>query len=1011
MSSQVRTLTRRLTRHTFHTGTPTGTPAAWTRVRATTIGTATLIALLAVPVALAGQTTTGSIRGYVRGPNEIPIGEAQISARNVELGQTRNTLSNASGFYSIPGLRAGRYDVTIRRLGFTAQTRTVNVPIAQTLTLDVLLQPAATELATVTITAEAATQTARTSEVGTNVSEEQIRNLPTFDRNFLDLARLVPGITAQRVNDDSKFLAAGGQPAEAINIFVDGASYKNDVIKGGVVGQDASKGNPFPQAAVQEFRVITQNYKAEYQKASSAIITATTRSGGNQWEADVFAYGIGKAYVARNPIEIRNGTRRPDYERLQAGGSLGGPIVRDRLFFFGTYELNFRDQPQFVSLGGNAALAPPGLNPQQYAGSFTSEFREHLGFGKLTWLGSDRSTVEASVNLRRETDFRGFGGQTSFESAENVDVDVSTGIVNWRYAGDRWLNEAQVNFQRMDWNPSTANPGLIGRDYQGIIRIGGREGGQQFVQDRLSLRNDVTRSNVQLAGDHVFKAGAFVDFLSYEGRKQFFFNEPIYRFRAAEDYLRPFEATFGFGDPEISTNNTQIGLYIQDDWTVTPRLTLNLGLRWDVETNMINNSYVTPQPLADSLRGAYNDDLFVRQPLPDGTEREVRVIDQLGGLDRYITTGRDDREIYLGAFQPRLGASFDVTGDGRTVLFGGAGIYYDRNYWNTLFDEQFRRQYRQLTIRFEDTCAPNEFNCAVWQDRYFDPVQLRTLGFNTAPEVFMVANDLKPPKTHQFSGGIRQAVGTGLVTLSYNGIRGYNFMNFVRGSFALPPNYAAVFVTDDRVKTKYDAMQLQLERPLRPSDRWGGGIAYTLSRSQEQGQSTDLFWGFDARFPTVADRPWRRAPGNQTHAIAANAIVRLPWDMNLSSIVNLGSGLTITATDFTGGRGQYQQVTYVYQPPTRPFLGIGRVFANQNMDLRLEKGFSFGGAQRVSLSADLYNVFNSRNFGCYNGTINPPNEPPNVNFGRADCAAPGRRLQVGLRYGLQPFRSGASSGQ
>ena len=971
---------------------------------------ALVAALVATATPATAQTTTGSIRGYVRGPNAATVAEAQIAARHLELGQTRAALSNSSGFYAIPGLRPGRYEVTVRRLGFTAQTRTIDVPIASTVTLDVQLVEAATQLATIAVTTEAA-QTARTSEVGTNVSEEQIRNLPSFDRNFLDFARLVPGITAQQVNDDSKFLSAGGQPAEGINIFVDGASFKNDVIKGGVVGQDASKGNPFPQGAVQEFRVITQNYKAEYQKASSAIITATTKSGGNAWEAELFAYGIGKAYVARNPIEVANNARRPDYERLQAGGTLGGPIIRDRLFFFGTYELNFRDQPSYVTVGPNAALAPPGLNPAQYAGAFTSEFREHLGFGKLTWVRSDRSTVEGSLNLRRETDFRGFSGQTSFEAAENVDVDVTTGIVNWRYAGDRWLNEAQVNVQRMDWNPSTANPGLIGRNYLDIIRIGGREGGQQFIQDRLSLRNDVTRSNVQLAGDHVFKGGANIDFLSYDGRKQFFFNEPLFRFRALENYSRPFEAEFGFGDPEITRSNTQIGVYLQDDWTVSPRFTVNLGLRWDVETNMINNSYVTPQALADSLRGAYNALLFARQPLPNGTVRQVRVIDQLGGLDRYITTGRDDRKIYYGAIQPRLGASFDLSGTGRTVLFGGAGIYYDRNYWNTLFDEQFRRQYRQLVIQFRNTCLPNEFNCAVWNDRYFDPVQLRTLGFNTAPEVFLVANDLKPPKTHQFSAGVRQALGAGLVTVSYNGVRGYNFMNFVRGSYDLPPNYRAVFVTDDRVKTKYDALQLQLERPIRPGDRWGGAIAYTLSRSQEQGQSTDLFWGFDERFPTVADRPWLRAPGNQTHAVVANGMVRLPWELRLSSIVNLGSGLTVTADDASGGRGQYQVIKYVYQVPSRPFLGIGHVFAVQNMDLRFEKPFTFGRTQHVSVSADLYNVFNSGNFGCYNGNINPPTEPPNARFGLPDCAAPGRRLQVGLRYGLQSLSGAGGQGQ
>jgi hypothetical protein len=275
---------------------------------------AALAALLTVTVGMpvVAQTTTGGIRGYVRGPNATVITDAQISALNLELGQTRATTANSSGFYNIPGLRPGRYEVTIRRLGFAPQSRTIDVPIAQTVTLDVQLQEAATQLSTVAITADAAAQTAQTSEVGTNVTKEQIRSLPTFDRNFLDLARLAPGMTATAVNNTDKFLASGGQPPEAVNLFVDGATYKNDVLRGGVAGQDASKGNPFPQGAVQEFRVITQNYKAEYQKAGSAIITATTRSGGNLWEGDAFAYGIGKSYVARDALSASRGDPRPN---------------------------------------------------------------------------------------------------------------------------------------------------------------------------------------------------------------------------------------------------------------------------------------------------------------------------------------------------------------------------------------------------------------------------------------------------------------------------------------------------------------------------------------------------------------------------------------------------------------------------------------------------------------------------------------------------------------------------
>ena len=958
------------------------------------------------------QTTTGSIRGYVRGEGGVPIADAQVSVRNPAMGLTRGALTNESGSYNIPGLRPATYDVTVRRLGFTAQSRTVDVGIGQTISVDIQLATAATQLSAVVITTESAAQS-KTSEVGTNISREQIASLPSAERNFLDLTKLVPGITPQSVNNEDKVFSAGGQSASMVNVFVDGATYKNDVLKGGVAGQDASKGNPFPQAAVQEFRVITQNYKAEYQKAASAIITATTRSGSNSWQADIFAQGIGKSYVARDAIAVRQNDPRPNFKRLQGGGSLGGPLVKDKLFFFGTYELNARDEPETIRLGGDSASLPAALsNLRQLTGPATSEFREHLAFGKLTWAQNDRSTLDASLNLRTENDFRGFGGGTSFQSAEDVAIKVYTGVANWKYASNQWLNEAQINVQNFDWNPRPKNPGEVGRDYIGLLRIGGRDTRQQFTQNRISLRNDITRSGFQLGGDHVLKGGASIDFLSYEAIKDFNGN-PIFRFRKEDNWVRPFEAGFGFGDPSIKTDNKQIGFYIQDDWAVTPKLLLNLGLRWDIETNMINNNYVTPQPLRDSLSGPLASQFFVDVPRlnPDGTccgtPVRRRVIDELGGIDRYLTNGSSDRPAYKNAWQPRLGASYDVSGNSNTVLFGGYGIYYDRNYWNTLLDEQFRRQFKVLTVAFRDSCpAGSPPNCAVWDQKYFDPAQLRTLaGSAGLPEVFLIANDLKPPRSHQFSAGVRQTLGEALVTVSYNGIRGKNGMNFVRATpwGGLGPNYSQAFIADDRVKTWYDAMQLQVERPLRASTKWGGSLAYTLSRAEEQGQSTDIFWPFDERFPTVGDLPRRRAPGDQTHTIIANAIVQLPYGIRFGSIVNLGTGITVNATDASQGWDLPKQRTYVFRTPTKPFLGIGHVFATQNLDMRLEKGFELGSGQSVSLMADLFNALNSANFGCFESTIVPlPDQDAGWRgrYGSPSCAAPGRRLQVGVRYGL-----------
>ena len=382
--------------------------------------------------------------------------------------------------------------------------------------------------------------------------------------------------------------------------------------------------------------------------------------------------------MARDAFTVSRGGAEPNYTRVQAGGSLGGPIVKDNLFFFGTYELNARNEPQNVFIGGDAARAPASLNLQQYVGQFTSEFREHLGFATLTYAKSERSTIDVSTNFRTETDFRGFGGQTTYEASENLKVNVYTGVANWKYAGDKWLNEAQINGQHFVWNPTPTNIDVIGKNYFGLLDTGGRDTEQRFKQQRLSLRNDVTRSGVRWGGDHVFKGGMSVDFLAYEGVKNSQSN-PEFRYRSDENWSRPFEAGFGFGDPVVASNNVQVGAYIQDDWAVTDKLTLNLGLRWDVETNMINNSYVTPQALRDSQTGPLaNQFNLLGQPVlrADGTccdTRQVNVVNALGGLENFLTDGRSDRPVFLGAWQPRLGASYDVFGTGRTVVFGGAG--------------------------------------------------------------------------------------------------------------------------------------------------------------------------------------------------------------------------------------------------------------------------------------------------------------------------------------------------
>src|SRR6266853_1118308 len=213
------------------------------------------------------QTSTGSIRGYVTDSSGTPIAGARVTAVNNQTSAQREVTTQSNGFYAILGLVPTEYEVTARQIGMAPQKLKVRVLIGEVFPLDFKLAASAIQVEGVAVVAAATGIEMRTSEIATNVTQQQINALPTASRNFLDLAALAPGVTTSPdlVNGASRTFSAGGQPA--------------------------SKGNPFPRAAIQEYRVISQNFKAEYQKASSAIITATTKSGGNEWHGNaLFGY-------------------------------------------------------------------------------------------------------------------------------------------------------------------------------------------------------------------------------------------------------------------------------------------------------------------------------------------------------------------------------------------------------------------------------------------------------------------------------------------------------------------------------------------------------------------------------------------------------------------------------------------------------------------------------------------------------------------------------------------------
>ena len=978
---------------------------------------AALAAALAVTSSASAQTTTGMIRGYLRGTAGAAVASGQVTARNAEMGVTRTATASDEGFYSIAGLRPGTYTLEARRIGFQPQSRTVTVQIGQTLDQNFDLTTTAAQLASVQVTAAAPVEM-KTSEVATNVTLAQIQDLPSSSRNFLDLAQLAAGVrvTPDRIDGTGKEFASGAQPAEQINVFIDGASYKNDIITGGVSGQDASRGNPFPRNAVQEFRVATSNFKAEYQKASSAIITAVTQSGTNDWRGSAFAEYQNNSLVALDSFALAtknnclktstppgaNGTpcfRNPTYNRTLAGVSVGGPIVRDKLFIFGSYEGNIQNRQGITRLFGTPSTWPAAIAAVNGT-SADAPFHQHLLFGKLSYNMSDKSLLEFSGDARLENDKRDFGNQFSgpdiaASSGDSFESDVITGRVKHSYYGTMGTNEALVSYQWYKWNNVPFDFTTPVQQYNGIGTIGGHDSEQDLRQKRLSLRDDYTFTTRHASGSHVPKIGFNVDFDNYNLNKQLNEN-PRFVFDASNNFANPIQATLGFGNPVVATNNTQIGLYAQDDWNPTERLTLNLGARWDYESNMYNRSYVTPTAVRDSITAWAGQGLSFVPIDPN----------------RYFTNGSQRKNFY-GAIQPRLGFSYAIDQAATTTVFGGFGIYYDRIPFNYTIDEAYRRQHPNYIFNFGN--GPGQIP---WNPSYFSRqglINIINSGNAPAQEVFLIPNDLKPPHSNQWSAGVRHDFGTFNASATYQNIQSFNGFTFEWGNVTYIPGqnanccfvhnlaaYQNVLVGNNDVRTWYSGVALTLDRPYRRIARnygWGAGISWNIAKAEQEGN--DLF-----SFPQVKFNSRHPIADDQRHRIVANFVTDVPhfWGIQLSGLATLSSGIPFNR-NFSTPNGFITNFN-VQRQPGETFI-VPNAFAYRDFDLRLRKNFYDRGGNSIGVTADLYNVYNFRNLGCFNDfagsfTVDATGKTvftPNNSYGQAGCTVSDpRRLQVGIAY-------------
>ena len=1013
------------------------------------LGAASALAValsLAAAGTVSAQVSTSTIRGSVT-EGAVAEAGATVVARDVATGFTARTTANATGGYVLSGLRPGTYEITVTTTDGQTTSDVVTIGVGQVGVLDLSIggataEAGAADLGEVVVTSRRLAEV-RTPENATNVTTQQINTLPQINRNFLNFATLAPGVRSTLTEEEQQ-ITAGGQRAESVNAFIDGASLKSNVIAGGIIGQDDSRGNPFPQAGIQEFRVVSQNFKAEYEQASSAIITAVTRSGTNEFQGEIFGVYRDQNLIAQDYFAEQRGDEKVDLEVQQYGFALGGPIIRDRLHFFGTYEHKQENRARVVDLGDRAT---PGDEAQfgDYIGTFAAPFEEDLFFGKLSWQPADEHLIDWSLTWRDESELRDFGGADAFERANDLAQTTISSNLRWQWRTESFLNEFAVDYRDYNYNPGAANFTDVGRSYRRfedanqdtpafdpdyfggftILNLGGRDSTQDISDNALTFRNDLTLTDIELNGFHTIKMGAKVSLQNYQvdkqfGRNPFFFYDLDGRPELSGSSTVPYRVELGRSFPSVDLDNEVIGLYIQDDWQVTDKLELNLGLRWDYETNANNNDYVTPASVIAGL------DQWIAST--DGG-KPAGYAPSWFNRDDYISTG-DNRDPFAGAFQPRIGFSYDVFGDRSTVIFGGAGRYYDRVNFNFSYDEIVKPFDIRQNAFFSTTGRPagedrdpgpgvdlpgDAGDPILWDPSYgtaagLDPV------FATIPgkgEVFLLANDFEPPRTDQFNLGLRQRLGEwqSEFTLAYGKTDNeftWQYLTRCRepnrpndgggfgdnGGFCGPGGdnpYRGYFVSDHNKEREFRALYVKLDKPYTEASGWGMNLAYTWSEAEQNG-GRDAFC-FDCF--SIETSPVRPTDNDERHRIVANGIVDLPLDFQLSGILTLGSG---TPFDVFDGRGP----NFVYRPnhgrPQQYNFILPNSWAYRNLDLRLTKNFEVWNGSELELYVDAINVFNFDNFAGFDGGTGSAANP-NPNFERPSRVLfPTRTFQVGMRY-------------
>ena len=536
--------------------------------------------------------TSAAIAGTVRDAAGAPIAGANVTAINLDRNQKQKMVTDATGRFRFPVLAVGAYELTAARDGFALWHRDLSLAVGASIDVPITLAMAQSETIDVS-GALPAIDTART-EIASNVSAEEVRTLPLNGRNYLDLALLAPGVSRTNTGANQRFAETSAVPGTGISISTQRNLANSFVVDGLSANDDAAElaGTFFSQEVIREFEVVRSGGSAEFGRASAGIINIVTQSGTNALRGDAYGFFRNDRFDAANALSH---TKLPLQQR-QNGVTLGGPLIRDRAFFFANAEgMRQRTVGLITIAAANVNAINARLDAVAYAGPriSTGNFDTTLDTTNLFARIDDMVTSSDELTARLNTydvtsdNARSVGGLNA--------VSRGTGLANhdrtlaasnlWTISGDA-ISEtrAQITRSRLDAPPNDlAGP---------AVNIGGIASFGTLTVSPTARDIDlgeIAQNLTWLRGNHSLKAG--VDLLrnrvtiAFPGALQ-----GVYTFSSLSNFLAGNYASFqqAFGEPETHQTNDNVGAFVQDEWRATPRLMIDSGLRYDVSSCRIS---------------------------------------------------------------------------------------------------------------------------------------------------------------------------------------------------------------------------------------------------------------------------------------------------------------------------------------------------------------------------------------------------------------------------------------